>query len=203
MSLNERYRPDIMQFVCTCPQFVVSRFLICKHLVQLFQPVNPVFFLAVTRNRTAPFWSYPSLKPLQGIGSDDHKANDRKITSRLEGDDDTAQEACNARLNAAGISSEFKSDDDDQLVDTWEGQDGERKPYKEVMRGNMQLLRDFCDGLEYQIQFQDRQFLETLEMRGAKLFKMARDCLSREKRLNSSQEASPTTWEHSTTNALL
>ena len=64
MPLNERYRPDVKRFVCTCPQFVVSRFLVCKHLVQRFHPVNPRFFLEVTRNRSLPFWSHPSLKPL-------------------------------------------------------------------------------------------------------------------------------------------
>jgi len=48
IPLNERYQPDIRRFVCTCPQFVVSRFLICKHLVQQFHPVNPRFFLEVT-----------------------------------------------------------------------------------------------------------------------------------------------------------
>src|SRR6266702_6290817 len=61
MPLNERYRPDVKRFVCTCPQFVVSRFLVCKHLVQRFHPVNPRFFLQVSRNRSPPFWSHPSL----------------------------------------------------------------------------------------------------------------------------------------------
>jgi len=50
MPMNERYRPDVMHFVCTCPHFVISRFLLCKHLVQLYCPVNPWFFLEVTRN---------------------------------------------------------------------------------------------------------------------------------------------------------
>jgi hypothetical protein len=64
MPLNKKYQPDVKQFVCTCPQFIVSWFLICKHLVQLFHPVNPHFFLKVSRNRTVPFWSHPSLKPI-------------------------------------------------------------------------------------------------------------------------------------------
>ena len=204
MPLNERYRPDAKQFVCTCPQFVVSRFLICKHLVQLFQPVNPIFFLEVTRNRTIPFWSHPTLKPLSSIEGD-NEADDQVITSG-DGEDDKADEDAGPykRLNAARLElggSEFESDDD-WLVDTWEGQDGERKPYEEEMRGNIQILRDFCDGLEYQIQFEDLHFLETLEREGARFFKLARNCLSREKRSNSSRVASPTTWERSTANAM-
>src|SRR6266702_5773630 len=64
IPLNERYQPDIRRFICTCPQFVVSRFLICRHLVQQFHPVNPRFFLEVMRKQCSPFWSHPSLKPL-------------------------------------------------------------------------------------------------------------------------------------------
>lgn len=37
LPLNEKYHPDPHQWVCTCPQFVVDRFLICKHLVQSCQ----------------------------------------------------------------------------------------------------------------------------------------------------------------------
>lgn len=122
-----------------------------------------------------------------------------------DGDDDVAHDAGYERLNAAGIELdglEGDSDGDDQLVDTWEGQDGKKKLYEEVMQGKIQLLRDFCDGLEYQIQFRDPNFLETLERDGSKLFNLARNCLSREKRANSSREASPTTWERSTANTM-
>ena len=62
--MNERYRLDVMHFVCTCPCFIISQFLLCKHLVQLYCPVNPWFFLEVTRNRSVPFWLHPLLKPL-------------------------------------------------------------------------------------------------------------------------------------------
>ena len=64
MPLNEKYQPNVRNFICTCLHFVVSRFLLCKHLVQLFHPVNPRFFLEVTWNQTLPFWSHPALKPL-------------------------------------------------------------------------------------------------------------------------------------------
>ena len=78
--MNEKYRPDTTKFLCTCPQFVVSRFLLCKHIVQQFHPVDPRFFLEVTWNRTLPFWSHPSLKPLvaptDATGPDDLKTMD-------------------------------------------------------------------------------------------------------------------------------
>src|SRR6202011_5561231 len=66
MPLNERYRPDPYKWVCTCPAFVRSRFLICKHLIQA---VPPTFFLQVKQNRTLPFWQHPTLVPLEGAPS--------------------------------------------------------------------------------------------------------------------------------------
>ncbi|KAJ7728356.1 hypothetical protein B0H16DRAFT_1470528 [Mycena metata] len=56
LPLNEKYRPDPYRW---------SRFLLCKHLVQAVHPVDPIFFLEVTRNRTTPFWSHPTLRPLE------------------------------------------------------------------------------------------------------------------------------------------
>ncbi|KAJ7738084.1 hypothetical protein DFH07DRAFT_688707, partial [Mycena maculata] len=63
-------------------------------------------------------------------------------------------------------------------------------------------MRDFCDGLEYQRKFQDSRFLNTLERQGAGFFRLAENCLSRERRTNSTRSAAPTTWEQSTANAM-
>ena len=93
--------------------------------------------------------------------------------------------------------------DDNELIDTWEGIGGEaRKTYEEDMQGNINLLRDFCNALEYQIQFGDPQFLRTLEKEGSRLFRLARNCFSREKRLTSNRATYPATWERSTANAM-
>ena len=100
-------------------------------------------------------------------------------------------------------SSDFESDDDDLIVDTWEdGGNLEKKTYEEQMANYINLIRDFCDGLEFQIKFQDPRFLKTLGKEGAGFFKLAQNCLSRERRLNSSRVESPTTWERSTASAL-
>ena len=65
------------------------------------------------------------------------------------------------------------------------------------------MIRDFADGLEYQVSYQDRRFLKTLQKEGAGFFRLAENCLSsREHRFNSSPEASPTTWESSTANMM-
>jgi hypothetical protein len=60
-----RYEPDPSRWVCACPAFFRSRFLICKHLVKSCHPVPSRFFLEVQRNRTTPFWKHPALTPLE------------------------------------------------------------------------------------------------------------------------------------------
>ncbi len=118
---------------------------------------------------------------------------------------DKAVEVYN-RLNMAANEiddSNPKSDDDDTLIDTREnGDESEKKTYKEDMETHIRLIRDFCDGLKFQIKFQDPRFLRTLEKEGAGFLRLAQNCLSHERRLNSSRAASLSTWERSTANAL-
>jgi len=65
LPLNSKYRPDPKAWVCTCPYFVKSRFLVCKHLIQSVPTMPPTFFLEVTRHRTTPFWCHPALQPTE------------------------------------------------------------------------------------------------------------------------------------------
>ena len=74
--------------------------------------------------------------------------------------------------------------------------------YGERIEARVALLRDFADGLEYQLQFGDSRMLDRLEREGTGFFRMAESCLSRERRLNSTRGASPTTWEKATSSAL-
>jgi len=118
-----------------------------------------------------------------------------------------------ARVTIDGPSSEDEQggdqdededeDEDMELVDLGESEDSlGKKTCKEAMASHVHTLRDFCDGIEYQLQFQDQRFLKTLEREGGRFFRLAENCLSWERRLNSSQMASPATWERATSNAL-
>ncbi|KAH8798719.1 hypothetical protein DL96DRAFT_880188 [Flagelloscypha sp. PMI_526] len=55
------------------------------------------------------------------------------------------------------------------------------------IRGKMELhirqIRDFCDGLEYNLQFGDQRMLSELERRGSGFLELVRECLAREGRL--------------------
>jgi len=216
--MNEKYRPDVKCFVCTCPHFVVSRFLLCKHLVQQFGPVNPRFFLEVTQNRCVPFWSHPLLIPLPSAEAEAGPSHPRETES--DGDDKAQVDKYKwqnlARLvldnpssesEEAGNGDEDEDDEEDDeelvLVDMWENEvSSSKKTCKQEMEGHLHMLQEFSDGIEYQLQFQDPRFLKTLEKEGSRFFRLTQSCLSRKRQLNSSRTGSPTTWERSTSNAL-
>lgn len=189
MPINPKYRPDVLRWVCTCPYFVTSRFLVCKHLVQAVGPVPALFYLQVKRNRTTPFWLHPILQPEghqiatnSGSGGDSPMADDN--TNRNTRDEDS-------------------DDEDDGLIDTEPRLAAEyRKSLRERFREHISTIRDFCEGLEYQLQFEDHRMLETLERDGASFLQLAQSCLSRERRMNSSRGSSPTTWERETARAM-
>jgi hypothetical protein len=63
--INPKYHPHPYLWLCTCPYFVTSRFLICKHLVQACRaPDSRFFHLVPAQSRTLPFWQHSLLIPL-------------------------------------------------------------------------------------------------------------------------------------------
>src|SRR5882724_4587451 len=50
--------------------------------------------------------------------------------------------------------------------------------FNEWLLKHIQELQDFCDGLEYQCQFCDQQFLNSLEKDGAGFFWLMHNCFS-------------------------
>ncbi|KAF8629963.1 hypothetical protein AX17_005529 [Amanita inopinata Kibby_2008] len=62
--------------------------------------------------------------------------------------------------------------------------------FKGRMRRHISTIRDFCDGLEYQLQFNDYRMLETLEKEGGSFLRFARDCLEKERQERNWQSAS-------------
>ncbi len=54
----QNYHTDPALWTCACDAFLLSRFLICKHLVHCFEPIEDrvSFFSGIRRRRTSPFW---------------------------------------------------------------------------------------------------------------------------------------------------
>jgi len=55
--------------------------------------------------------------------------------------------------------------------------------YHDRMHAHIKNLREFCDGLEYQLQFNDYRMLNVLEREGGSFLNLVEDCLRKEGRL--------------------
>ncbi|KAG1751092.1 hypothetical protein EDB19DRAFT_2004386, partial [Suillus lakei] len=172
------------------PNFVKTRFLVCKHLVQSVHPVAPTFFLEVQWNRTIPFWTHPLLVPLDSCPPPLATAA-MPVPVPLEPANEGEMES----------GDEVGDGAEDDLVDTF-CQQLDTRTFQERMLTHVKNIRDFCDGLEYQIQFNDYRMLTVLERNGSSFLRLADNCLSRERRENSSRSRSPTTWEKGTASAM-
>jgi len=60
------------------------------------------------------------------------------------------------------------------------------------MRHHIANIREFCDGLEYQLPFNDFRLLEVLESEGAQFLKLVHHCLEMEGRLKASSNGGTT-----------
>lgn len=56
--------------------------------------------------------------------------------------------------------------------------------YHQRMRAHITNIREFCNGLEYQLQFDDYRMLDVLEREGGAFLHLVQDCLKKEGRLD-------------------
>ncbi|KAI6046245.1 hypothetical protein EDC04DRAFT_2887933 [Pisolithus marmoratus] len=132
-------------------------------------PVSPTFFLEVQQNWTTPFWSHPTLVPLDGSFSP-------LESSQLE------REV--ARRGSIGEREMSEGEEDEEpdgnMVDTVAAVKMDQRTFKERFSHLITNLQDFTSGLEYQIQFGDHQMLNTVEHEGASFIWLMENCLDRE-----------------------
>lgn len=178
LPINDAYRPNTTKWTCTCPFFVTSRFLICKHLIQRVHRVPAIFFLEVKRHRSVPFWRHASLKVL-----DDEDLNEHVNMAAAEEDyDDELPDA-----------SDEEEEEFDDAVEAMGG-----RTFNEVLSDDIDLIAEFLAGLKFQRQFRDQRFLNVLEREGAGFFRLAKSCLEMERKLKRSVGDMPLTWDKST-----
>ena len=93
-------------------------------------------------------------------------------------------------------SSDEEGEEDD-IVDTWTGEWANDcgQTFHEQLLDHITTIRVFSDGLEYQGQFGDWCMLKELECTGAGFFHMARTCLNKERKMNTTMDSALMTWE--------
>ena len=70
-------------------------------------------------------------------------------------------------------------DDDEEWIDMEAGNAIEdHQTMHERVAEHIKMLRDFVDGLEYQLQFDDQRMFTMVKHEGAGFFRLAQSCLS-------------------------
>lgn len=175
LPVNDAYRPDPHKWTCACPYFVTSRFLVCKHLVQAVEVVDPIFFYEVSRNRTTPFWSHPVLKV--------HNAEARGTASINPTDQAPRNYAPNG-----------DKDEDAEFEDTLSIFRRGQEEFCMQMTSYASIFEELASVVRYNLQFNDHRALQTLKREGASLFRLAESIFEQERRMNSQRVEKPKTW---------
>ncbi|KIN93911.1 hypothetical protein M404DRAFT_17256 [Pisolithus tinctorius Marx 270] len=177
IPLNDKYWPDTHKWVV--------------HMV------SPIFFLEVQHHRSLPFWSHPTL-----ITLDNSLPHPAITLEQVDGGTETEGDVL--RLEGEMLDEGRDEDACEHIVDTAarHSMGMDTCTFQEHFQSIIMNFRDFFDGLEYQIQFNDHRMLHTVEHEGASFIRLMENCLDRERRANSSLRQSPTTWEKGTANAM-
>jgi hypothetical protein len=133
-------------------------------------PYQPyIFYLQVKRNWTTPFWLHPILNPYghqivtaSGSGEDSPTVDDNR-NAREDSGEDNGPTATEPKL-----AVEY------------------RKWSRKRVREHTSTIRDFCDGLDYQLQSEESRSPDELEKLERNLI-LAACCPSRECRMNPSR----------------
>jgi hypothetical protein len=102
------------------------------------------------------------------------------------------------------IEPDHDDDSEDELVDLSLAGNFQlsRATTEEWYSNLIHTLREFCDGLEYQKQFNDHRMLDTVERESAMCLRLARSCLGKEHSFRSTRTSTPKTWDKSSMSAL-
>jgi len=174
MPLNDAYKLDAKQWVCTCLSFSINQFLLCKHLVQSVQAVPPVFFLKVTHQQTTPFWKHAALKLLDSNTSESTTNGHNEGIQRVEeGDENEPEEG------SEGVSNNNNDNNDDEWAEM--PLEVKQQTFEESFNQKIVTMGEFLEGLKYQVQFRDHHMLKALEWEGRSFLQLVEACLTKEK----------------------
>ena len=128
----EKYHTNPVMWTCACDAFLLSRFLICKHILYCYEPIsNPVkFFSGVRRQRSSPFWVDEQLV----LGQEFQKlaATANLNTLPDSGSESDAEPESESDINAEAI-------DEDKLVTI------EEEPVKIDTKGLVSMVQSAID----------------------------------------------------------
>jgi len=191
---DDTYNPLPYRWVCSCPAFVKSRFLVCKHLVQLVHRVPPKFFQQVVRERSFPIWRHADLRPLAPPKGDDlpelvkssagveAEGPEKQVNDLEECDKDEDEE------NVSNSASEGESDGGSEVEEGAEAEIGGKTKEMEEIAAQ---LRDLADAIQYNAQYADPRALAIIAQKTKVSVHLIKKIRQKEKLVHSTTTPSP------------
>ena len=207
----EKYNPSPERWICSCPYFLTSRFLVCKHLVQACKQVPARFFQEVTRNRAGPTWQHPKLIPRHPKPSEIPSSSSPE--SNTPSPDDPASPIPNSNPNNWALISQptrevTDSDSDSDLETSEHGNGGDGLDGGDGMMGYgafekeledcRVVLLGLLDMLDYNAVLYDNRILPTLRLKLAGAKDLHHRILEKENQVNSTRTANLNTFDSKT-----
>ncbi|KAE8233193.1 hypothetical protein CF326_g1770 [Tilletia indica] len=124
-----RYRTCPHLWICACESFLQSRFLFCKHLIKMSEPMSTTALKQMHRHRTPPFWTHAGMIPLLSAEACEHcgdaeaRAGEDADENGMNGgadDDGEVDEGYDGEGDSIGGAQGVGDDgpDDDEEVET-------------------------------------------------------------------------------------
>jgi hypothetical protein len=195
LPLNPRYNPLPYKWVCTCPAFVHSRWLICKHLVQLVDRVPEKFFAEVNRERRSPIWRHPSLRPSNPPGDGDLPQlmpPSAPLSSAIGVEMDQVQAG-----EVGGEDDQQDGDAEEDLIDEEtedEGHAAERAERVIAMNSVAQKLHELADQIRYNAPYADQRVYDVVIRKVTPAIQLRDKICDKENTTNSSTGTRLSTW---------
>jgi SWIM zinc finger len=152
MMANDRYYTDPAKWTCSCPYFLTSRFLICKHIIACYEPIveRVNFFHNVTRSRTSPFWIHPQLVLRPELRPSDNQGDDTVLSDEEDGSEVLEDSEDDASIDAAAADEDHLTDLDDDLEEELNAFESDLQQAVDIFReqrakGNKKFLERFID----------------------------------------------------------
>lgn len=188
LPLNPRYNPLPYKWVCTCPAFVKSRFLLCKHLVQAVNPVPEEFFAEINRERRCPIWRHPKLRPINPPGTGDLQtmAQPTMPLASAEGVVFDQVEGGEVGGPMDGEQEEHSEEDEEEqhLRDIVENMEEEHAVRCNTINEIASRLHELADMLQYNAPFADHHVVELVTRKTATALDLQDKIKNKENKMN-------------------
>lgn len=125
------YHTNPIQWVCACPAYLKSRFLICKHLISCCEIPRLELFDTITRQTSPPFWTDVNLIFLPEYRGDRVMGSDPAENEGEEGQSDADSDGDSA---TSEVSQDEEQQDESLEVRQWK--------FEEYMKNSWALYEE-------------------------------------------------------------